>query len=933
MGFLLLGLLLLAMPVISLILAVSARNRVGAIDERLQSQARAIAALTDEIRALRAGENPPPQKQAMPEEPATEESPAAADAALAGEKASEKPDAEAQTAAAVPGDSVSVASPEAQTQGPSIGAGGSAPKRDLESVVGGRWTVILGGLATALGAVLLVRATIEAGLLGPAARIILAALFSAALFIAGEVLRRRDRRFAVPAFPNADIPAILTGAAVVAAFATVFAAYALYGFIGPAGAFLALAVVGLASLALSAVHGQGLAALGVVASYATPLLVSSESPNLYALAAHVIVVTASTLGIAALRGWLWLAVAGVAGASAWTALAAFIGEPGSGFAGITMLVGSGLTYVAAFGHHMHGSPGEPEDQQVDFPALLAFGALAAVFIVQAALNHDLPLLLAGILVSVIAAAAAVAWPAIAPAALASAAVSIVAVAALDLDLAFEKGLFREGDIAKGLVPPDTAAYVRNVLFVSLPAAAVLVFGVFRSAARAPATAGWLASGAGAIAFLGLVIAYMRVAPFETSRLFGFAGLVLAFAFGAGVEAVTRMRPTDMRAPAPAAFAVAAMASLSLAIAVTLDTGWMPLAFSLACAGIAFVHGVRPITSLPGLALATALLTAGTLASNLPFGSDQIGTTPFFNQLILLVGLPALALVAGGEWMRRNGAGLAANGTLALGLALAGLFSALEVRHWLNGGKLAGGAPGIGETATYALAALGFALGLQRVATLTGANFYANATAVAGAISAIIIGIGLLVLRNPLFDAASIGDGLVFNLLLPGYLLTAIAAGCVAIQARPVRPRWYVLAFAALAGMLLFMWVTLSIRHYWQGEAMELSNGADEAEVWSYSIAWLLMGVAILAIGHLLGSRPIRAASGILIALTVTKVFLVDLSALTGAMRAFSFIGLGLSLLAIGRFYQRILLPAREPPSGEPARGEEPGDRKDSTNGD
>jgi uncharacterized membrane protein len=933
MGFLLLGLLLLAMPVISLILAVSARNRVGAIDERLQSQARAIAALTDEIRALRAGEIPPSQKQAMPQDLATEETPAAADAVEAGETTSDRPDAEAETAAAESGDSGGTASPEGQPQGPSTGTGVAGPKRDLESVVGGRWTVILGGLATALGAVLLVRATIEAGLLGPAARIVLAALFSAALFGVGEVLRRRDRRFAVPAFPNADIPAILTGAAVVAAFATVFAAYALYGFIGPAGAFLALAVVGLASLALSAVHGQGLAALGVVASYATPLLVSSENPNLYALAAHVIVVTASTLGIAALRGWLWLALAGVAGASAWTVLAAFFGEPGSGFTGIAMLVGAGLIYVVAFGHHMHGSPREPEDQQADWPALLAFGALAAVFIVQAVLNLDLPLLLAGILVSVIAAATAVAWPAIAPAALASAAVAIAAIAALDLDLAFEKGLFREGDIAKGLVPPDTAAYVRNVLFVSLPAAAVLVFGVFRSAARAPAAAGWLASGAGAIAFLGLVIAYMRVAPFETSRLFGFAGLVLAFAFGAGVEAVTRMRPTDMRAPAPAAFAVAAMASLSLAIAVTLDTGWMPLAFSLACAGIAFVHGVRPIWSLPGLALAAAMLTAGTLASNLPFGSDQIGTTPFFNQLILLVGLPALALVAGGEWMRRNGAGLAANGTLAVGLALAGLFIALEVRHWLNAGTLAGGAPGLGETATYALAALGFSLGLQRVATLTGANFYANATAAAGAVSAIIIGIGLLVLRNPLFDAASIGDGLVFNLLLPGYLLTAMAAGCVAIQARPVRPRWYVLAFAALAGMLLFMWVTLSIRHYWQGEAMQLRNGADEAEVWTYSIAWLLMGVAILAIGHLLGSRPIRAASGILIALTVTKVFLVDLSALTGAMRAFSFIGLGISLLAIGRFYQRILLPAREPPSSELNDNEEPGGRKDVGKGD
>jgi uncharacterized membrane protein len=928
MGVFLLALLFLAMPVISLILAVSARNRVGAIEARLESQARALAALTDEIRALRTGNALPSQDQETPEKSETTESP---EAAAAIPVSATVPDKTAQQGMPETDGPVAPGAPPlggVEVSVPASTAEPAKPPRDLESLVGGRWTVILGGLATALGAILLVRATIEAGLLGPAARIVLAALFSAALFAAGEILRRRDRLYSVPAFPNADIPAILTGTGAIAAFATVFAAYALYGFIGPAGAFLALTAVGLASLALSAVHGQGLAALGVVGSFATPLLVSTDSPNLYALAAHVIVVTASTLGIAALCGWLWLALAGVAGATAWSVLAAFFGEPGAGFAGLAMMTGSGLIYAGAFGHHMHGSVKAPEDQPADMPAVLAMSALAGAFIIQAAVNHDLPQPLAGILVSMIVAGTAAAWPAIAPAALAAAATALAAIGALDLNLAFEPGLFREGDIARGLVPTDTAAYVRNALFIGVPAGAILLFGARRSGSNAPRTAGWLASGLGALAFLGLVTAYLRVAPFETSRLFGFAGLVLAFALGAAVEAFTRMRPADMRAPAPAAFAVASVAALSFAIAVMLDVGWMPLAFALASAGIAFVHSVRPIKSLPGLSLLAAILCVVTIVANLPLDPAGIGTTPFFNQLILLVGVPALALAGGGEWMRRNGAGIASSGTLALGLALLGFFTALEIRHWLNGGTLAGGEPGLAETATYALAALGFAFGLQRVATLTGERFYANATAVAGTISVLIIGAGLLVLRNPLFDSPAIGDGLIFNLLLPSYLLPAVAAGAVAVQARPVRPRWYVLAFAALAGLLLFMWITLTIRHYWQGDRMEIWNGAGETEVWTYSVAWLLMGVVILAIGHVLGSRPIRAASGILIALTVTKVFLVDMSALTGAMRAFSFIGLGLSLLAIGRFYQRILLPARgsadEGSKAGPASGEESG---------
>jgi uncharacterized membrane protein len=69
---------------------------------------------------------------------------------------------------------------------------------------------------------------------------------------------------------------------------------------------------------------------------------------------------------------------------------------------------------------------------------------------------------------------------------------------------------------------------------------------------------------------------------------------------------------------------------------------------------------------------------------------------------------------------------------------------------------------------------------------------------------------------------------------------------------------------------------------------------------------------------LLGSVLVRLASAAVIALTVAKVFLVDMDALTGVWRALSFIGLGLVLVGIGLLYQRLLFPARAPaasPSG------------------
>jgi uncharacterized membrane protein len=56
-----------------------------------------------------------------------------------------------------------------------------------------------------------------------------------------------------------------------------------------------------------------------------------------------------------------------------------------------------------------------------------------------------------------------------------------------------------------------------------------------------------------------------------------------------------------------------------------------------------------------------------------------------------------------------------------------------------------------------------------------------------------------------------------------------------------------------------------------------------------------------------GRRDVRLASAGLITLTTLKVFLIDMAALDGALRAVSFIGLGIVLIGIGRLYQTILM--------------------------
>ena len=87
----------------------------------------------------------------------------------------------------------------------------------------------------------------------------------------------RDSRKEKDSSAPTQTPAILTAAGTVAAFGAVYAAHALYGFIGPAFAFIGLGAIGILALVAAALHGPALAGLGLVGALVTPLLVKANS--------------------------------------------------------------------------------------------------------------------------------------------------------------------------------------------------------------------------------------------------------------------------------------------------------------------------------------------------------------------------------------------------------------------------------------------------------------------------------------------------------------------------------------------------------------------------------------------------------------------------------------------------------------------------------
>ena len=178
------------------------------------------------------------------------------------------------------------------------------PKQaDIETALGTRWAVWVGGLALALGGLFLIRYSIEAGIFGPGTRLAMAGMLGLVLVGGGEFIRRTGFKVPVEGAAGAYVPGILTAAGAFTLFGTIYAAHGVYGFIGPGPAFFLLGVIGVATIAAALVHGQALAGVGLLGAMLVPLLVSSQSPNVWALFGYLAIVLVANTIVARMRDW------------------------------------------------------------------------------------------------------------------------------------------------------------------------------------------------------------------------------------------------------------------------------------------------------------------------------------------------------------------------------------------------------------------------------------------------------------------------------------------------------------------------------------------------------------------------------------------------------------------------------------------------------
>ncbi|WP_420414313.1 DUF2339 domain-containing protein [Roseibium sp.] len=780
---------------------------------------------------------------------------------------------------------------------------------EKEQTIGARWSIWVGGVTLAIGGIFLVKYAVDHGVLGPLPRVLLGALLGMVLLVGGEWSRRQPQRFKVPGYDNANIPATLTASGTLVLFGSVFAAHALYGLIGPLAAFVLLGLLAFSAMLTALLHGPALATMGLLGSYVVPFLISSQSSDILPLVFYILAVSAAAVAIGRFRGWLWFAGSAVAGLFLYAGLMEVGAAPGDRlllnfyFTGALMIVYGGFVWRVHAVDPGHAAP-------IDRAATVALSIFSLPMLGQMQFQH-----------SVSASGFEVAMLLLLPFALAYVhsalryAVFVPLICALihvfqfqaELDItALMNGADGLAQVISPLPPEATDAlteFIRFVLFFGVLVFFSGILGSARSAGRAVMASGAVLATSGLFA-----IAYLRIESWQVSITFAGLALALGLLYFAVAERFIDELSNVLGGPeCLSAWLIGGLFAVTFSATLAFEKAALTVALGLLVPAVMLVYQRYP---LPQLRVLTPLAVIPYVLRLLwdPFiVGDALGTTPVFNALLYGYGAPCAGFVVSAvvmtarkqdRWSEAMQA--IAIFALALTLSMLSLHAVDPLFRFDDPGSRFQG------SAMLVLVGAGLSLALTRFLPGKRQSVLEVMAMVLSVGGMAIGGYSLFLINNPVLTGQSVGTGLIINWVTFAYGLPCILFGLLSLAARRRRPGWYtktVFVFAVLFG---FLFINLTIRNSFSPDVLT-SSPIRDLEQYVYSFVWLLIGVLCLLAGLKWNQLRLRQASGGIIAVVVFKVFLIDMSALEGVLRAMSFIGLGLTLIGIGYLYQRMIL--------------------------
>jgi uncharacterized membrane protein len=695
--------------------------------------------------------------------------------------------------------------------------------------------------------------------------------------------------------------------------------FVLYGIVSAPVAFVLMAAVALAAIALSLLHGPSIAFLGILGGFLTPALVTTQTPSALALFPYLLFLTVAGLGVVRYRAWWPIAWLTLLGATAWPLLwFAVSWHPGD----TPILAIYLLAVLALFVLVRHGFPvPAPADSwltrlgavpQTD--RLVWSAAVAAAILTFVLVRVDgyeavslIALALLGAFMLVVARREAnldlLALPAL--------------IATLGLLLIWHlpdiinqygyvagtAGWRYELDLGP-ILPPTLIPYAT----VCAGFAVLFAAGGFIGLWGAPRPARWAAVSAVAPAAV-LAIAYGRIAAFEIDFAWALVGVGLAALNVAAAERAARHRAIAGMDGVLAAYAFGASLALGLASTMALEQAWLTVALALQLPALAWIHDKLRVDGLRRVALAVAAVVLVRLVLNHRVLDYPLDGVPGLDWMIYGYGVPALAFWSAARRFRRLADDYVVTvlevGALAFGVLLA----TLQIRYWVAGDLTGGYA--LLEQSLQTIAWLVVAYGLYRGRQRNPRPVADWGWRILASMSATQIVLLQMLGDNPLWSGEAVGSWPVFNLLALAYGAPAVLGFLFYRAARCYGHRVLAMISGILALVLIFVELSLEVRRAFHGSLLDVGVTGD-GEWYAYSVAWLVYAGALLALALWRGFAALRYASLAIVTLTVAKVFLFDMSELTGLYRALSFLGLGLCLIGIGYLYQRYVFPPKTP---------------------
>lgn len=719
-----------------------------------------------------------------------------------------------------------------------------APKRDMEQALASRWFVWIGGVAIAIGGLLFVKYAYDNGLISPRLQIFLGLLMGAGLILAGDRLRRKTTE-------SDYVPAALSAAGLATVFASVYAAYALYELVQPTTAFIGLALVGLGALALSLRQGPLIAALGILGSYVTPMMITSPDPSGWSFFPYLLVILGASFAVLHKRPWWWLGYASIAGSALWSLL--WIGGPfeaadilplglfALSIGAISIFAISGRAILASDTGSLLNPAGMADSLKIGSVGVMAASLVLATLVLKG--DHAATALI--LFFTGMAAVAALSWfkqgdTAAAPAA---AVLSLIVLMGWQ-QAAFTEWAMDERGLWSSVLRGEAPQFLRWTLAISTAFTALGLAGVFKKIP--PLIWAALASGS---ALLFLIVAWGRVDSLLSDSAWALIGLIAALVLLAAVW-LRRDQVGNTNDNLAAGILSAGGAGLLLFAEDRMLNGvWLTIGMAVLAAAYAFSTRSLAVKLLGPISASLGSLTALRLFVSRELWDDD-RTLPLGEHWPLYgYGIPVILFYFGARWLRSSGHEKSAMSLEGLSLGLAISLASLEIRVLIGGG-VAAESPQLLEISAHILTWLGAAYGLlyrQRIYSSIIAAWGARVLIAASVVA--IIGGSMLAL-NPVLDGSALQGGAVFNTLLLAYLAPAgllwlIARALVLINQGRLRP-----LVEGLAVVLVTTFVSLEIKRLYNGPFLTIEP-ADEVEQALLIIAWLGLACGLIYRGNFL----------------------------------------------------------------------------------